>query len=76
MSIRDLHVEVQGGYIIVTLPGSHYSVTYYRPGNASHLIAKNIADRDDPRLQLTVANFLESASRAADHKARDFGWIA
>jgi hypothetical protein len=40
MSIRDLHVEVQGGYIIVTLPGSHYSVTYYRPGNASHLIAK------------------------------------
>jgi hypothetical protein len=25
---RDLHVEVHGGVIIVTLPGSIYSVTY------------------------------------------------
>jgi hypothetical protein len=30
MTNTDLHVEVQGDNIIVTLPGTSYVVTYYR----------------------------------------------
>jgi hypothetical protein len=53
-----LRVQVVDDKLIVTLPGSHYSVTYYKPGSASHLMAKNIAERDDLRIQLPVADFL------------------
>ena len=28
--IADLHVEVQGGYIIITLPGTGYSIAYFK----------------------------------------------
>ena len=48
MTDHDLHVEVQGGEIIVTLPGSNYRVVYHkaaepgliakaRSGNTSHI---------------------------------------
>jgi hypothetical protein len=30
MSAGELHVEVQGGDIIITLPGTEFTVTYYR----------------------------------------------
>jgi hypothetical protein len=29
--MKDLHVEVQDGEIVVTLPPTHYTVTYYKP---------------------------------------------
>ena len=45
-----MRVHVVDDELIVTLPGSFYSVTYYKPENASHLLAKNIADRDDLRI--------------------------
>jgi hypothetical protein len=31
----DLHVEVEGGEVIVTLPGTRYAVMYYKPGELS-----------------------------------------
>jgi hypothetical protein len=49
-----VRVHVVDDELIVTLPGSFYSVTYYKPENASHLLAKNIADRDDLRIPMTV----------------------
>ncbi|MBK5196922.1 MAG: hypothetical protein JJE37_01395 [Methyloceanibacter sp.] len=70
-----LRVQVVDDKLIVTLPGSHYSVTYYKPGSASHLMAKNIAERDDLRIQLPVADFLAAAWRLANDKARELGWI-
>src|SRR6187549_186600 len=30
----DLHVEVEGGEVMVTLPGTRYAVTYYKPANS------------------------------------------
>ena len=53
-----LEVQVVDDEIVVTLPGSYYSVTYYKPKNASHLLAKSIADRDDPRIPMTAGEFL------------------
>jgi hypothetical protein len=69
-----LEVQVVDDEIVVTLPGSYYSVTYYKPKNASHLLAKSIADRDDPRIPMTAGEFLARAWRLANDKARELGW--
>jgi hypothetical protein len=70
-----LELEVQGGDITITLPGTSYSVTYYKPKNSRHLLAKYIMGEDNPRVAMTHAEFLEAAWRLANHKARELGWI-
>ena len=70
-----LGVLVAGDNIIVTLHGTSYSVTYYKPKGSSGLLAKDIANRDDPDVPMTAAEFLAKAWRAANDKARDLGWI-
>jgi hypothetical protein len=39
--MTDLHVEVQGDYIIITLPGTKFMVTYYKAGDPPQLMAKS-----------------------------------
>jgi len=68
-------VTVADDELIVTLPGSSYSVTYYKPDGSPRLLARNITDRDDPRLPMTATEFLAQASRLANAKARELGWI-
>jgi hypothetical protein len=70
----DLRVEVVDDEIIVTLPGSHYSVTYYKPAKSPQLVAKRISDRDDPRVAMRLSEFLALAWRLANDKARELGW--
>jgi hypothetical protein len=57
-SKADLRVTVVDDEIIVTRPGSSYSVTYYKPENSPQLLAKRIADHDDLRFEMTAAEFL------------------
>lgn len=71
----ELHVAVVDDEIIVTLPESHYSVTYYKPENSRQLLAKRIAERDDPRVAMALSEFLAAAWRAANDRARELGWI-
>ncbi len=71
-----LRVQVVDDEIIVTLPGSRYSVTYYKPAKSPGLLAKRIADTDDLRILMTAAEFLAQAWRLANDKARELGWIA
>ena len=71
----DLRVQVIDDEIIVTRPGSSYSVTYYKPENSPQLLAKRIADHDDLRGSMTAAEFLAQAWRLANDKARELGWI-
>jgi hypothetical protein len=71
-----LHVEVQSGEIIVTLPDSIYSVTYYKSPQRSHLSAKMLPITYDPNALLTSAEFLARAWKLANDKARELGWIA
>jgi hypothetical protein len=71
----DLRVQVIDDELIVTLPGSTYSVTYYKPERSPQLLAKRMADRDDLRIPMTAAEFLASAWRLANDKARELGWI-
>jgi len=71
----DLRVEMIGYEILVTLPQSHYAVTYYKPKNSNQLLAKRISDKDDPRIPMTGAEFLAKAWKLANNKAREVGWI-
>jgi hypothetical protein len=70
----DFRVEVVDDEIIVTLPGSHYSVTYYKSAKSPQLIAKFISDRDDPRVAMGLSEFLTRAWRLANDKTRELGW--
>jgi hypothetical protein len=37
--------------------------------------AKDIANKDDPRIPMTAAEFLAKAWKLANDKARELGWI-
>jgi hypothetical protein len=71
----ELRVQVIDDEIVVTRPGSYYSVTYYKPEGCPGLLAKRIADKDDLRISMTAAEFLAQAWKLANDKARELGWI-
>jgi hypothetical protein len=75
MSAADLDVEVHDGDIVVTLPCTRYTVTYYKPANSPQLLAKRFPGKDDPHARLTHAEFLAQAWKLANDKAREVGWI-
>ena len=62
----ELRIQVVDDEIIVTRPGSYYSVTYYKPENSLGLLAKRIADTDDLRIPMTAAEFLAQAWKLAN----------
>jgi hypothetical protein len=70
----DLHVEVQGDYIIITLPGTKFRVTYYKLNDPPELRAKSDWT-DDPDAPVTLGAFRARAWIAANDKARELGWI-
>jgi hypothetical protein len=70
-----LHLEVVDDEIVVTLPFTSYTVTYYKPAKSPQLLAKRIASRDDPGSAMTLSEFLARAWRAANNKARELRWI-
>jgi hypothetical protein len=74
MSTGDPHLEVQGRDIIVTLPGTNFMVTYFKPAGTSHLIARPNWT-NDPDVSIEFGEFLEQALTAANDKARELGWI-
>jgi hypothetical protein len=74
-SATDLHVEVQGNEIVVTLPGSIYSVTYCKSPKGPHLFAKSLPMGYDRHAVMTSAEFLAEAWKLANNTARKLGWI-
>ena len=72
---KSLRVQVVDDEIIVTRPGSFYSVTYYKPDRSPQLIARRMADRDDLRISMTLSDFLSQAWKLANDKAKALGWI-
>jgi hypothetical protein len=71
----ELSVEVTGNNILVTLPGTGYSVTYFKPRGQLWLAARDIVHEDDLRIAMTSAEFLAKAWKVANDKARELGWI-
>ena len=72
--MAELRVEVQGDSIIVTMPGTDFSVTYEKSADTPHLIlthswiSETVTTPD-------VLTFRARASKAAVAKARELGWI-
>jgi hypothetical protein len=56
-----LEVRLVDDEIVVSLPGTNYSVPYYKIVGSPGLLAKHIAKKDDPRLTMTSAEFLAKA---------------
>ena len=67
MNNHELHVELQGDYIIVTLPGTKFMGTY-------QLRAKSDWT-DDADAPIALGAFRARAWMAASDKARQLGWI-
>ena len=68
----DVHVAVVDDAIVVTIPGTSYSVTY-RKRDEPWLLASDIrADKNSPISRWT---FRAQAWTAANEKARELGWI-
>jgi hypothetical protein len=51
-TVSKLRLRVVDDEIIVTLPGSRYSVIYYKPQKSPQLLAKAIPDTDDLRIAI------------------------
>jgi hypothetical protein len=70
-----LHVEMSDGEIVVTLPGTTYTVTYSRPPGGRQLVLLRFSMKNDPRVQMNVSEFLIRAWKLAHNKARELSWI-
>jgi hypothetical protein len=68
-------VEVRNDDIIVTLPGTSYTVTYYKPASSPQLLTRNLTLKDDSRASMTQSEFLALAWKLANERARELGWI-
>ena len=71
-----LRVAVQGSEIVVTASDSDYVMTYHKPANSPQLLARSFPRKEDRRVSMTLADFLTSAFKLANYKARELGWIA
>ena len=71
----DLQIEVLHNEITVTMPGTTYTVTYYKPKDSRILLAKRSSSTEDARATVTLSEFLGSAWWAANDRARELGWI-
>jgi hypothetical protein len=69
-----VHVDVKGDRIIATLPGTAYSVAFYKQSDAPAL-RQSAGAMDDSTAALSRRAFETLAWEAADRKARELGWI-
>ena len=73
--VGKLQIDVRDDEIIVTLPATSYTVTYYKPARSPQLLGRNFPKKDDSRVPMTQAEFLTQAWKLANDKARELGWI-
>jgi len=71
--VGKLRVTVKNGAIVVTMPGTRYSVTYCKDGD---LWLQAIDFRHDPDYPSHELPFRVRAWTTANAKARWLGWIA
>jgi hypothetical protein len=72
----DLHVEARDQDIVVTMSGTSLRVVYRKPHRGSQqLVARLDYFQDQQKGPITRAEFLALASKLANDKARELGWI-
>jgi hypothetical protein len=69
-------VEVLDDEILVTMPGTSFSIVYEKTKN-HQLIASSFSGRkaQDERSMVSFPHFLSVAWTAANEKAKEIGWI-
>ncbi len=69
-------VEVAGDVLVVTMPGTTFSITYGKT-DENQLVASSFQARKLPHetRKVTFPKFLDLAWAAANAKARELGWI-
>jgi len=70
-----LRVEVRGGDIVVTLPGTSYRAVYHKPADKPGLIATSRSGQWQLGTPMTQAEFELRSWKLANDKARELGWI-
>ena len=72
---NDLRVLVvlEADTIVVTMPGTSYSISYRKLHDTPLLVTTDI--RDDPGSPISKHTFRAPAWVAANDKARELGWI-
>ena len=68
-----LLVVLEANTIVVTILGTHYSITYRKLHDSPWLIASDV--RDDPNSPISKWTFRARAWTEANDKARELGWI-
>jgi len=68
-----VHIVVEAGALLITMPGTNFSVTYRKQPDAPWLVSSDIID--DREAAIKRAEFLARAWNAANDKARELGWI-
>jgi hypothetical protein len=76
MSRWDFDPKVSADEIVVIVPSTIYTVTYYKPDNSPQLLAGKFPSNDDSSAPITQAEFLAQAWRLANEKAWELGWFA
>jgi hypothetical protein len=71
----DLCVEVRDQDIVITMPETSFRVVYRKPNRGSQLVARLDYFKSDQKGPITRAQFLARASKLANDKARELGWI-
>ena len=74
-TIPVFRVAVQGSDIVVTASETDYVITYHKPTNSRQLIAKNFPRKEDRRVSMSLAEFLTTACKLANDRARELGWM-
>ena len=72
-SVLRVVVVLEADTIVVTMPGTRYSITYRKLHDTPLLVASD--ERDDPDSQISKHTFRAQAWIAANDKARELGWI-
>jgi hypothetical protein len=69
-------VEVDGDILVVTMPGTGFSITYEKT-EENRLVGSSFHTRKRPNetRKVTFPKFISLAWPAANEKARELGWI-
>jgi hypothetical protein len=69
-------VDVDGDILVVTMPGTRFSITYEKT-EENRLVASSFNARKRPNetRKVTFPKFLNLAWAAANEKAKELGWI-
>jgi len=66
---------LQGSEIVVTASDTDYVMTHDKPVNSPQLLARSFPRKEDRRVSMSLAEFLTTACKLANDRARELGWM-